>query len=266
MADRESESGALPPGLYELLLNQRLRRQLDHRGETRPLDPAEAHTALAQSLERLLARLLARHSGDSRRVWQERLVERIETLLREELPVEEHPDLQLVRPWEWVWAVRNEPTTEIPRPDTPLSRSALLTGTRLDPALGLQLAKELATADRVDILCSFIRWGGVRILLPELRRLCERVPPGKTALRIITTSYMGNTDPDAVEALLELPATEVRVSYDTRQTRLHAKAYLVHRETGFGSAYVGSANLSRAALSEGLEWTTKVSQYELPHL
>jgi superfamily II DNA or RNA helicase len=77
---------------------------------------------------------------------------------------------------------------------------------------------------------------------------------------------MGNTDPDAVEALLELPATEVRVSYDTRQTRLHAKAYLVHRETGFGSAYVGSANLSRAALSEGLEWTTKVSQYELPHL
>jgi len=41
---------------------------------------------------------------------------------------------------------------------------------------------------------------------------------------------------------------------------------LFHRETGFGSAYVGSANLSNAALSEGLEWTTKLSHYELPYL
>ena len=54
--------------------------------------------------------------------------------------------------------------------------------------------------------------------------------------------------------------------YDTARTRLHAKAYLIHRASGFGSAYIGSANLSRAALSEGLEWTSKLSQYELPHL
>ncbi|MFN9372290.1 MAG: DUF3427 domain-containing protein [Planctomycetaceae bacterium] len=269
MRDSEFDPVPLPPGIYELLLNHRQRQALANRGETRPLDPAEAHTALAQSLERLLVRALARHSGAKRLEWQQRLLERMESLLRDELPTDEHPDLQLVRPWEWLLQVRSAEGTEVPegsRPDTPLSRSALLTGTRLDPALGLQLAKELATADRVDILCSFIRWGGVRILLPELRRLCERTPAGKVALRIITTSYMGNTDPDAVEALLELPKTEVRVSYDTRQTRLHAKAYLVHRHSGFGSAYVGSANLSRAALSEGLEWTTKISQYELPHL
>jgi superfamily II DNA or RNA helicase/HKD family nuclease len=266
MADPETVRGSLPAGLYELLLSQGLRQRLIDRGETRPLDPGEAHTALAQSLERLLVRVLARNSGASRLAWQHRLLERIETLLREELPVEEYPDLQLSHPWQWLMAVEGESHQVMARPDTPLSRSALLTGTRLDPALGLQLVKELATADRVDILCSFIRWGGVRILMPELRRLCERSPSGATALRIITTSYMGNTDADAVEALLELPATEVRVSYDTRQTRLHAKAYLIHRETGFGSAYVGSANLSRAALSEGLEWTTKISQYELPHL
>ncbi|MCA9205535.1 MAG: DEAD/DEAH box helicase family protein, partial [Planctomycetales bacterium] len=118
----------------------------------------------------------------------------------------------------------------------------------------------------VDILCSFIRWSGLRVLLDDLRRLTEHNEALGPRLRVITTSYMGATDPKAIETLSKLPNTEIRVSYDTKRTRLHAKAYLIHRETGFSSAYVGSANLSHAALSEGLEWTTKVSHYELPYL
>ncbi len=152
------------------------------------------------------------------------------------------------------------------RPDSPLSRSTLFTGTRLDASLGSQLRKEIATCDRVDILCSFIRWSGLRVVLDDLRSLAENASGEGPMIRILTTSYMGATDPKAVEELMKLPNTEVRVSYDTKRTRLHAKAYLFHRKTGFGSAYVGSANLSQAALSEGLEWTTKISQYELPYL
>jgi superfamily II DNA or RNA helicase len=150
------------------------------------------------------------------------------------------------------------------RPDTPPGVGCLLTGgARLDLSLVSQLRKELQTADRVDILCSFIKWSGIRILEEALRAFSRR--PG-TRLRIITTSYLGATDLKAVELLRALPGTEVRISYDTHRTRLHAKAYLLHRDTGFGCAYIGSANLSHAALTEGLEWTVKVSQYESPHL
>jgi len=102
--------------------------------------------------------------------------------------------------------------------------------------------------------------------MDSLKRLTSQRALGVPRLRVISTSYMGATDPRAIEALLELPNTEVRISYDTKRTRLHAKSYLIHRETGFGSAYVGSANISHAALSEGLEWTSKLSQYELPYL
>ncbi|MFM8285908.1 MAG: DUF3427 domain-containing protein [Planctomycetaceae bacterium] len=260
------------PGLYDTLLTVALEQDLQALADPRlwefaTLDPGDSHAVFAQFLEHLLANALAQFRGAEAVERQRRLVQRIVAVLAEELREAPDPAWNLATPLRRLLAVQTaQPGTAPDRPDTPLARSALLTGTRLDPSLSGQLRKEIATADRVDILCSFIRWSGLRLVLDELRTLTSRPSESGPRLRVITTTYMGATDPRAVEVLAALPQTEVRVSYDTERTRLHAKAYLFHRETGFGSAYVGSANLSRAALSEGLEWTTKLSGYELPYL
>src|SRR6185437_14517758 len=93
----------------------------------------------------------------------------------------------------------------------------------------------------------------------ELRR--RKVP-----LRVITTTYLGATDARALDALVDGFGAEVRVNYETQRTRLHAKAWLLRRNTGFHTAYVGSSNLSQAALVDGLEWNVRLSAVSTPHL
>jgi superfamily II DNA or RNA helicase/HKD family nuclease len=146
------------------------------------------------------------------------------------------------------------------RPLTPLSETSLLTNSSEDLNLGAELRAELATADRIDLLCAFVKWYGLRVLEDSLRAAKERGVP----IRVITTTYMGATDRHALDRLVRDFGATVKVNYEIRSTRLHAKAWLFRRKTGFDTAYVGSSNLSRAALLDGLEWNVRLSSVATP--
>jgi HKD family nuclease len=130
----------------------------------------------------------------------------------------------------------------------------LLTNAPGEPRVGHQIQTEIASADRIDLGIAFIRRSGINPLLPAL----ERHTQNGGALRVLTTIYTDSTEADALDALVKAGA-QIRVSYDTTGTRLHAKAWAFHRDSGFSTAYVGSSNLTHQAQVSGLEWNVRVS-------
>ncbi|MEP7332946.1 MAG: DUF3427 domain-containing protein [Terracoccus sp.] len=148
------------------------------------------------------------------------------------------------------------------RPSTPLSDAALLTNAPGEPGIGHEIRAELASADRVDVIMAFVKWYGLRLFEERMIALRERGVP----LRMITTTYMGATERAALDRLVRDFGAQVKVQYDAQRTRLHAKAWLFRRNTGFDTAYVGSSNLSRAAMLDGVEWNVRLSAVSTPPL
>jgi len=146
-----------------------------------------------------------------------------------------------------------EPET-IQSPLIPLLDTTLLTNAPGEPRVGTQIQTEIQSADRIDVVMAFIRRTGIRPLLEALRAHCGQDRPA----RFLTTTYTGSTEAAALDDL-KTAGAEIRVSYDTSLTRLHAKAWLFHRASGFSTSYIGSSNLTHSAQRSGLEWNVRVS-------
>ena len=265
----------LKQGLYEQLINRMISAEIkdaEERGmyiNAAPVDTGEASKVLSQYLAEVIEKGLdnVRDNGGSladQIALVNKLVDAVKTETREDsfaaLSVAQRAEqlLALFDKKDSILAVDEK--AQIVRPVTSLAHSSLFTGAVREPQLGGELKKEIASCDRIDMLVSFIKWSGLRQILEDLKVFVQR---GGT-LRIITTSYMGATDLKAIEELSKLPNTTIKVSYDTKRTRLHAKTYVFYRNTGFTTVYIGSSNLSNAAMTSGLEWNLKITQKDQP--
>lgn len=260
---------SFPDGLYDLLLSvedwERLVKATDAtQRSVAPLAPIDAAERLVDALSRQLVRALDDvTNGDQPRILRQlELVNTILVDLKHKLGDAAAAVEMFHNPPQVLLAVHR--LCGLPQqPATGVTMPWLFTAGKGSPSLLTELRRELAACDRLDILVSFITHSGVRKLLDLLTAITAIDATGtpRTRLRVLTTTYTGATELFALDELARLPGCEVRVSLDGRRTRLHAKAWLFHRNSGFGCAYVGSANLSAAALMGGLEWTVKFTQH-----
>lgn len=254
---------AFERGLYEELISEALDRELAALpaqviASRDKLRGAEAGDRLALFLARIVEQAVD-GIPEKERVGRGLSLARslVETLARElgrddlrnEAPVRDEPILRAL--------LSRQPDgspESIEAPLIPLLDTTLLTNAPGEPRVGHQLRTEIDSADRIDIVMAFIRRSGIRPLCEALARHCER---GRS-LRVLTTTYTNSTEGEALRMLAEVGA-DVRVSYDTSGTRLHAKAWLFHRASGLPTAYVGSSNLTHSAQVSGLEWNIRAS-------
>ena len=262
------EVSDVAPGIYEALVTEGLAARLDDvsnrlAATTRSLASAEAPDRIAWHLSRQIERALS-DVTDADRVTVGLQVARALLATLGEL-VTTDPQETPADPAQVLHAIQQRNPDGSPRPIeqpiTPLLDTTLLTNAPGEPGLWSQLRSEIDSADAIDVVMAFIRRSGIAPLLENLRRHCEE---GK-ALRVLTTTYTGSTEGRALDQLVDLGA-DVRISYDLGSTRLHAKAWVFHRRSGFSTAYVGSSNLTHQAQVTGLEWNVRASAARNPDI
>lgn len=254
---------SLPPGLYEALVTNGLAKAIQTFGDlaiTSPVIEAESPLRLSDHLRRIAERVLSESGYGGDQGAQTRLVNRLLELLHRQ---GETTADDVADPPRLLHAILNRQSVGLgtpaapARPSIPLSDDSLLVNARSEPKLATELRHEIQSADRIDLLCAFVVWTGLRVVLDELRDARSRGVP----IRVITSTYTGVTDARALDELVAMGA-EVRVSYEVGATRLHAKAWLFERDTGFGTAYIGSSNLTHTALHDGIEWNVRLTQHK----
>ena len=252
----------LPHGLYHALITEALAselRQLDEELVVRGnLHSADVADRMALHIARIVERAISGIPETDRITVALKLASTLvtqtsrhigDTDLQAEQPVEPGQFLSAIYPRRPDGRPR-----EIDEPLIPLIDTALLTNAPGEPRIGSQILAEIPSADGIDVVMAFIRRSGIRPLLHALTQHCHAGRP----LRILTTTYTGSTEPEALDELARIGA-DIRVSYDESTTRLHAKAWLFQRDTGTSTAYIGSSNLTHSAQVSGLEWNARFS-------
>ena len=264
-------------GIYEELVTQLVAHKINaldkdayHVNKTR-IDKEEASLILSKHLSQTIKHALEYIKGENQLELQIEIANKIIRFLKEELQKEEFNDDLVQVEGEILKAVFTKVDAHFSdfnlhlkeiTPYTRLTHSELFTGGNVGLSLESELKKEILSANRIDLLVSFIKFKGIIILERELQEFTKR--GGK--LRVITTTYMGASDYKAIQLLSKLENTQVKISYNTGNERLHAKAYLFYRNTGFHTGYIGSSNFSRSALTDGLEWNIKITTKEVSHI
>lgn len=264
-------------GIYEQLISSLISKKIETLDKnkfyikTTAIDKYEASNILSQYLIRIIAFALNSITGEDSLEKQINLTNKIIFLIKEELSNQDFNNDILNTNTSILNAILPKINFNINdydkyvkeiTPYTGLTQSELFTGSNVGISLESEIKKEILSSNKIYLLVSFIKWTGIRIFEKELREFTSQ---GKK-LKIITTSYMGATDLKAVKFLASLPNTGVKVSYNTANERLHAKSYLFFRDTGFHTGYIGSSNISKSALTSGLEWNLKVTTAEISHI
>lgn len=261
----------LKTGLYEQVINEALSKDMDHSKQLyvcKEIDKAESPLVLSKYLSEIIEKGLSHFPKNDTEKRLE-LANKIVSVITEATNDKDFNNLRVNQKPKQLFAVANilnnagaiKQQISMARPETSLVSSSLFTGAGDEPQMMTEIKKEIASADKIDFLVSFIKWSGLILIYDELKKFTEM--GGK--LRVITTSYMGATDLKAIIELNKLRNTEIKISYDTERTRLHAKSYIFYRDTGFTTAYIGSSNMSNAAMTSGLEWNLKITAHDQPH-
>jgi superfamily II DNA or RNA helicase len=274
-------------GVYEALISRAIERKLtdfsqdDYLISKEEIDDADSHIRLADYLASVVAGILKEHfrekDAKSTISKQVEVVNRILDFIgvewNAEKVVTEQDQLSEESKYQFLRGIYSKigytkAQIEARAKNHPISGyrvSSLFTGGN-DISMDEEIRRDIQTADEIDLVVSFIKFEGLRLLFTELKNFVQRT---ESKLRVITTTYMGATDPKAVRnlhKLSELGNVQIRASFNTQQERLHAKAYIFNRRNGYDTAYIGSSNLSRSALTKGLEWNMRVTSIENPHI
>lgn len=123
-------------------------------------------------------------------------------------------------------------------------------GSNPDKFLYYQLRMSFRGAEKIDIIVSFLMESGVRMILNDLRIALD----SGARVRILTGNYLGITQPSALYLLKKELGDRVDLRfYNDKSRSFHPKAYMFHKGS-FSEIYIGSSNVSRSALTSGIEW------------